>query len=241
MTQFIRWSTRLLLFAVLVCAVFLAVVWLRGRPQDLPWTKVDLGEPIGLFTGRKLAALADDFPQCRALLDRAGVAYSSADPVTRADVPQCGFSDGIALTEGVALSPEGLTMSCPVAAALIKWEWDIVQPAARRHFGSRVATITHFGSYSCRRLYGRESGGWSEHATADAVDISGFRLADGTVISVLKDWPGEGAKAAFLREVRDGACKLYATVLSPDYNAQHADHFHMDQASRGASGWRACR
>nr|WP_239987607.1 extensin family protein [Sphingosinithalassobacter portus] len=233
--------TRILVVAIAIGAVFLAIVWLRGRPQDLPWTRVDLDEPIGLFTGRKLAALTDDFAQCRALLDHAGVAYRPADPVSRTDVPQCGFSDGIVLTDGAALAPAGLTLSCPVAAALIKWEWDIVQPAARRHFGSRVATITHFGSYSCRRLYGRESGGWSEHATADAVDISGFRLADGTTISVLKDWPGGGAKAAFLREVRDGACKLYATVLSPDYNAQHADHFHMDQASRGASGWRACR
>jgi hypothetical protein len=41
--------------------------------------------------------------------------------------------------------------------------------------------------------------------------------------------------------VRDGACRLFATTLSPDYNAAHADHLHLDQANRGAGGWRACR
>ena len=44
-----------------------------------------------------------------------------------------------------------------------------------------------------------------------------------------------------LREVRDGACDLFATTLSPDYNAAHRDHLHLDQAARGARGWRACR
>jgi hypothetical protein len=116
-----------------------------------------------------------------------------------------------------------------------------VQPAALRHFGQRVAGIDHFGSYSCRRLYGRDAGAWSEHASARAVDIAGFRLEDGRRISVAADWSGEGAAAAFLREVRDGACDLFATVLSPDYNAAHRDHLHFDHAARGATGWRGCR
>ena len=93
----------------------------------------------------------------------------------------------------------------------------------------------------CRRLYGRDSGSWSEHARANAVDIAGFTLADGTRISVAGDWEEEGARGRFLKEVRDGACRLFATVLSPDYNAAHRDHFHLDQAGRGAMGWRACR
>jgi hypothetical protein len=101
-------------------------------------------------------------------------------------------------------------------------------------------TIDHFGSYSCRRIYGRDAGTWSEHATADAVDVAGFRLADGRRITVVGDWRREGAKAAFLHEVRDGACQLFATTLSPDYNAAHRDHLHLDQADRTA-GWRACR
>jgi hypothetical protein len=117
----------------------------------------------------------------------------------------------------------------------------VIQPAAIRHFGSRVTRIDHLGSYHCRRTYGRTAGAWSQHATADALDVAGFRLADGTRISVLEDWSGGGPKAAFLREVRDGGCRLFPTVLSPDYNAAHRDHFHLDMASRGVMGWGVCR
>ena len=90
-------------------------------------------------------------------------------------------------------------------------------------------------------MYGRSQGDFSEHATADALDVADFTLADGRSISVLRDWKGEGEDAQFLRAVRDGACDLFATVLSPDYNAAHRDHFHLDQAERGAMGGRACR
>ena len=117
----------------------------------------------------------------------------------------------------------------------------MIQPAALRHLRSRVVAIDHAGSYSCRRLYGRSEGAFSEHATADAFDIIRFRLANGERVSVLRDWNRDPAKAAFLRDVRDGACDLFSTVLSPDYNAAHSDHLHLDQAERGSMGWRLCR
>lgn len=228
----------------MLLATLALVAWgvLRGRPQDLTWTPLDLGQPVGLFTGRKLTALTGDAAACRALLTQSGVRFTALPP--RRD-GQCGYQDAVRLTSGgardIALSPVGLGMACPVAAAVAMWEWNVLAAAARRHFDARVTRIDHFGSYSCRRLYGRDAGAWSEHATADAIDIAGFRLSDGTRISVARDWSGGGAKAAFLREVRDGACGLFATVLSPDYNAAHRDHFHLDQAARGATGWRACR
>jgi hypothetical protein len=215
----------------------------RERPQDVPWTRLDLTRPIGLFTTRKLARLRRDTPLCRALLDEAHVAHVTLPP--RNEAGQCGYADGIRLgadrPDAPAYRPASLGTSCAVAAALVIWEREIVQPAARDIYGTRVASIDHFGSYSCRRLYGRASGGWSEHATANAVDIAGFRLADGRRITVARDWQGDARDARFLHAVRDGACRLFATTLSPDYNAAHRDHFHLDQADRGMGGWRACR
>lgn len=38
----------------------------------------------------------------------------------------------------------------------------------------------------------------------------------------------DAAAAAFLREVRDGACGIFHAVLGPDYNALHRSHFHFD-------------
>ncbi len=229
--------------------VFLALVggaywfgsdYVRRHPQDVPWTSFELAHPIGAFTGRKLAALGDRPGECRALLGRAGVEHVPVPP--RHEGPDCGYDDGMRLAGGdVRFAPAGVVTSCPVAAAIHLLEERIIQPAALRRLGSRVVAIDHAGSYSCRRLYGRSEGAFSEHATADALDITGFRLADGRRVSVLGDWSGDAAKAAFLRDVRDGACRLFATVLSPDYNAAHFDHLHLDQAARGSVGWRMCR
>jgi hypothetical protein len=230
----------LLLLAILGGAYLLGRDYVRRHPQDVPWTRLDLNDPVGAFTAPKLAALGDKPDQCRALLREAQVADVPAPPVSSGT--DCGYSDGMRLSpEPIAFQPSGLVTACPVAAALHLLETRYIQPAAIRHFGSRVVAIEHFGSYSCRRLYGRSEGDFSEHATADAVDVAGFRLADGTRIRVVADWSGHGPKAAFLRDVRDGSCRLFSTVLSPDYNAAHADHLHLDQAERGSMGARLCR
>jgi len=235
---------KLALFAALLLLAGLLLYGLaRNHPEDLPWTGLDLARPVGAFTGRKLAGLADDPARCRVLLARAGVPVTALP--ARNDGPQCRYDDAVRFRSGGSLAlgfrPAGLGTSCPVAAALALWNWHVVQPAALEHFGSRVAAVDHFGSYSCRRLYGRSQGDWSEHASANAIDIAGFRLEDGTRISVVGDWNGSGPEARFLHHVRDGACRLFATVLSPDYNAAHRDHLHLDQARRGEMGWRACR
>lgn len=237
-------SVRLIvILAGIAIAALLLYSYARRNPQDMPWTPLDLDQPVGLFTGRKLTALTGDAPRCLALLEKAGARFFT--PLPPRQQGQCGYEDAVRLLKGSVMPvdwrPDGLGVSCPVAAALLIWERDVVQPAARRHLGSTVSAIDHFGSYSCRRLYGRSAGDWSEHATANAVDIAGFRLANGRRVSVKADWPRDDARAAFLRDVRDGACNLFATVLSPDYNTAHADHFHLDQAERGATGWRACR
>jgi len=243
MRRALRILKLLLLLALIGFGGLLLYGYARRHPEDMPWTRLDLTRPVGVFTGRKLARLGGDGDQCRALLAQAGIRFTAL-PARRAS-EQCGYDDAVRFVAGGALEiayrPADLGTSCAVAAALALWEWHIVQPAALRHFGRRVAAIEHFGSYSCRRLYGRDQGAWSEHARANAVDIAGFRLEDGTRISVVGDWRGEGGRAEFLREVRDGACRLFATVLSPDYNAAHRDHLHLDQASRGAIGWRGCR
>jgi hypothetical protein len=99
-----------------------------------------------------------------------------------------------------------------------------------------VARVDHLGSFACRNMYSRENGARSQHATANALDIAGFRLADGRTISVLKEWSKENPDARFLRQVREGACDTFNVVLSPDYNAAHRDHFHLDMGP-----WWICR
>lgn len=240
-----RLARAILIIAFLLGAAATAYIfgrhYVRRHPQDFPWTRLSLRDPIGPFTGRKLAALADKTLQCRMLLSDAGLGHTTVP--SRRSEPECGYDNGTRLVAEpgeATFSPPGLVTSCPVAAALTLFERQVLQPAAARHFGSKVVAITHAGSYSCRRIYGREYGRFSEHARANAVDITGFRLANGTRISVLRDWSGAPPKSAFLHQLRDGACRLFATTLSPDYNRAHADHLHLDLARRGEFGGSLC-
>jgi hypothetical protein len=227
-----------LFFAFFTILLIEGAAMLQRHRQDLPWTEVDLTAPPGRFTAAKIADLGNDAPRCRALLAAAGNASRTAPP--RRPSEGCGYNDGTVLSLGIAPSPGGLITSCPVAAALTVWERQ-VQADARRLLGTSVRRFVHAGSYSCRRLYNRADGPFSEHATADAVDILGFELEDGRRLSLLRDWNGTRAAAAFLRAARNAACPVFTTVLSPDYNQAHRDHLHFDTADRGPAGWRACR
>ena len=91
-----------------------------------------------------------------------------------------------------------------------------------------VERIETFGTFSCRRINGAASGRWSEHATANAIDIWGFRLSDGRTVNVKADWRERGAEGQFLEDVFSGGCDVFRVALGPDYNAAHADHFHFD-------------
>lgn len=232
----------IIVLAIAAAAFFYARDYIRRHPQNVPWTPLSLGDPIGIFTLRKIAALSDEPARCRALLRQAGAADRPMPP--RREGPNCGYDDGMLLAPAAgeaAFRPGGVIASCPLAAAWLLFERDVLQPAAMRHFGSKVAQIHNAGSYSCRRLYGRAEGAYSRHAAADAIDILGFRLGDGTEISIRRDWEKPGPRGAFLDDVRDGACRLFATTLSPDYNAAHADHFHLDHAKWASPGWSVCR
>ena len=67
----------------------------------------------------------------------------------------------------------------------------------------------------------------SEHAHANAIDMGGFRLADGRMISVCR-LARLTPESAFLHDIRNGGCRHIPGVLSPDYNRAHANHLHFD-------------
>ena len=224
-----RRAARLALAALALLALGIAGwQWLQTHPEHNPWAPLNLNDPPGWATRAKLARLKDDVTECRAVLERSEVAFTALEPTGEGP---CARPDRTRLGR-YPLAPDTPPVTCPAAAALEIWRRDSVVPAARRIMGSDIKRIEHLGAFSCRRMYGDSDAPWSEHATANAIDIAGFVLEDGRRISVLKDWEGTDPEAAFLRAVRDGACTSFATVLSPEYNAAHADHFHLDQDDR---------
>lgn len=224
---------RLLLF-LMVAFTSAGLAWLvlQAPPQDLPWEPLDLDQPVGLATAYKLRALADDPGRCRQLLRNAGVVLAPPQRML-ASQPECLVRDGLRVRQlPVALAPAGITMSCPMAAALTIWSREVVRPAARRHLGRSARTLHNLGSWNCRTIAG--SANLSEHASANAIDISAVTLAGDRRVSVERDWDRQPARAAFLRDIRNGACQLFSVVLSPDHDADHADHLHLDLGSARA-------
>lgn len=132
-------------------------------------------------------------------------------------------------------------MTCPLAANFTAWAKNAVIPAARAYFKSEIVKIETMGTYSCRNVNSASSGKLSEHASGNAVDVSGFVLKDGRRITVLSGWNGKEDERAFLRRLRESACKRFGTVLSPDYNAFHANHLHFDMAKSMKDGSVYCR
>lgn len=231
-----------------LCAAFF-LLNAFAPPQDLPWKPLDLSQPVGRATQAKvadyeIAALASpeeaeaQTAACIRLLAEAGVRVERAPD--RDDGGFCRVQGAVRITGGATpLSPSDVVMRCPMAMRYVLWDRQTLRPAARDVFGTGVARIDTYGGYACRRINGPDGPGEapSEHARANALDVAAVRLEDGRVVGVADDWGGKGPQGAqgraFLGRLRDGACRAFSTVLSPDYNAAHADHLHLDGAARG--------
>ncbi len=174
-----------------------------------------------------------DAARCLAALGASGARYAPLPD--RYYAPGCQALGSVRL-EGLAGDRGAFALanlgpvSCPLAQAFAGWARYGVDRAARQMLGSALARIETMGSYACRAVAG--SARLSAHARAEAIDIGAFLLADGRRISVKAGWNGASdQERAFLRTVHASACKRFGTVLGPDYNGAHADHFHVELGS----------
>ncbi len=134
------------------------------------------------------------------------------------------------------------TLDCSMVAELDQWLADVVQPAAQARFGTSVTQINSMGSYACRGMNNQRGAPLSEHSFGNALDIGGFVLADGRVVSVVHDWThGDYAARAFLMDVHGGSCQHFSTVLAPGSNPFHYNHIHVDLAMHGRSSRHICK
>ncbi len=152
----------------------------------------------------------------------------------------CGAADAVQLQAvvlpdqtKVAVTPPA-TLRCPMAEQVADWLRDDVAPALVES-GPPLRVLDNFDSYECRGRNRVRAAALSEHGRADALDVRGFRLADGreinlTDIGVAKD----------LREkIRASACARFSTVLGPGSDGYHEEHVHLDLAER-RNGYKLC-
>lgn len=135
----------------------------------------------------------------------------------------------------VSLRPPAL-LRCPMIPQVERWVSRVVKPSAEYYFGQPVVEMKVAASYGCRPRNNQSGGKLSEHGYANALDISAFTLADGRVVTVKSGWWGDERERLFLRAVHDGACAEFTTVLGPNADSFHRDHFHVDLARHGRDG-----
>lgn len=140
----------------------------------------------------------------------------------RSRVKGCGIKEAVRVTsvDGISLSPAA-TLNCATATALDTWIKTSVQPT----FGAGQVVELHIAaSYSCRGRNNVKGARVSEHGRGNAVDIAGFVLADGTSLTVSKNYNKT------LRKVHKGACGIFGTTLGPGSDGHHENHIHLDVA-----------
>lgn len=172
--------------------------------------------------------------QCFADLSRAEAKFSP--------LPDRDYGGGCVVIGAVHLLDIGVPVSglkamrCPLARSFIGWMRNAAVPAAREILGGELVRVETYGTYACRGIAGGSAASAlkvSEHGLANAVDIAAFILADGRRISVLNHWSaGSAEEREFLRVVHRSACRRFTTVLGPDYNGAHANHFHFDMGGK---------
>jgi hypothetical protein len=254
---------------------------LPGEQPTVPWTEAEIE-----------AAKA----KCKELLTGDPLDYEILPPIKEGicGTPAPVLLRAVGTDPKVTINPPA-TLSCPMADVLGEWLRDTVQPEAKKLFGSTVVKIQNATSYACRNRYGGDATPLSEHALANALDVSEFVLANGERITILDDWPkvvetppppeanpkrapedkesvtaskpapdGKTVKAAnkpavtpakaesdappspppvakepemdreaqFVTFLHEDACRRFGTVLGPDANAAHKNHFHLDMKKR---------
>lgn len=127
----------------------------------------------------------------------------------------------------------GVETDCGVASALPPWIEAVDSYVASRE-DTRIQEVVVGTSYMCRNVNGAQSGNLSFHGFADALDVVGFKLADGRFVTVEGGWANATSpEGRLLRFAHDAACSQFTTVLGPEANAEHHDHLHVDLGCHG--------
>ncbi len=190
--------------------------------QRMPWQPLDVSAQPDGFTLTKIRRLSDDLPACERKLYELGIAYESLPDRTAGT---CTLESQVQLSQSRYPYSAPLKGQCALMLSVALWEKHVVAPAALKYLGEEPTQINHSGIFACRSVRGSQR--ISEHASANAIDISSFEFDQGSV-SLLADWGEDTSKGKFLNAVQQGSCNLFGGVLGPEYNALHRDHFHLD-------------
>ena len=151
-------------------------------------------------------------------------------PAIRVSGSACGISKPVEVhfVSGVALNEKPI-LNCDTARTLREWVDRGAQPSVRS-LNARITNLRVVSHYSCRTRNSQPGARLSEHSKGNAIDIAGFTLDNGNVVSVLEHWRSNKYGPA-LRKMYSKACGTFGTTLGPNADRFHQDHIHFDTAS----------
>jgi hypothetical protein len=227
----VKGKTLLIVF-ILVAVATVGYRWLPSHYN--PFTPLSLDDPPGLITQYKLRRLTPE--ACASLLSQANQkALIRTQPVADS-AGACPLHNVVRVRDfGPVSLNSSFLASCPLALSSALFVSQQARPLTRTWTGSELVRIEHLGSYACRNIYHRPDARRSEHATAEALDISAFRLANGERVTILHGWRSTKTQP-WLQALLTASCGYYGNGLGPEYNAAHANHFHL-----GMRGFGLCR
>jgi len=227
----VKGKTLLIVF-ILVAVATVGYRWLPSHYN--PFTPLSLDDPPGPITQYKLRRLTPE--ACASLLSQANQkALIRTQPVADS-AGACPLHNVVRVRDfGPVSLNSSFLASCPLALSSALFVSQQARPLTRTWTGSELVRIEHLGSYACRNIYHRPDARRSEHATAEALDISAFRLANGERVTILHGWRSTKTQP-WLQALLTESCGYYGNGLGPEYNAAHANHFHL-----GMRGFGLCR
>lgn len=222
----------LLIVFILVAVATVGYRWLPSHYN--PFTPLSLDDPPGPITQYKLRRLTPK--ACASLLSQANQkALIRTQPVADS-AGACPLHNVVRVRDfGPVSLNSSFLASCPLALSSALFVSQQARPLTKTWTGSELVRIEHLGSYACRNIYHRPDARRSEHATAEALDISAFRLANGERVTILHGWRSTKTQP-WLQALLTASCGYYGNGLGPEYNAAHANHFHL-----GMRGFGLCR
>lgn len=222
----------LLIVFILVAVATVGYRWLPSHYN--PFTPLSLDDPPGPITQYKLRRLTPE--ACASLLSQANQkALIRTQPVADS-AGACPLHNVVRVRDfGPVSLNSSFLASCPLALSSALFVSQQARPLTKTWTGSELVRIEHLGSYACRNIYHRPDARRSEHATAEGLDISAFRLANGERVTILHGWRSTKTQP-WLQALLTASCGYYGNGLGPEYNAAHANHFHL-----GMRGFGLCR
>ena len=168
---------------------------------------------------------------CRLALTEAIAIAPSIPPV--AGPGGCGGDDLVRLeaivlpdARRVSVKPAAI-LRCAMATAIANWVREDTAPLIAA-LGSEMVELDNFDSFECRGRNRVKGAKLSEHGKANALDVRGFRLANGTTLSLTDRNVARSTREKVLMSV----CARFSTVLGPASDWYHEDHIHLDLAER---------